>query len=444
MPQPTPGRGIPPPDLSSPWFAFMEGAPLPMAAVEGTGHILRYLNPAFCRLMHKPREELIGKSFGEILPEGDLCVRLLDRVVRTGKPESHTENTLSKSHAVLWSYEMWPAIVNESSNGVIIQVTETALFHATTLAMNEALMRGSLLQHELTESANSANTRLREEIGQRQLAQAALGHLTETLEQRVSERTAQLETANQELATFSDSVSHDLRAPLRQVRGFVELLLQDAGPSLSETSVNYLATISRSTKRMSVLIEDLLAFSRLGQAELKKADVDLDQLARETMNDFLAETKQRNIEWQIHLLPLVRGDLALLRMVLVNLLSNAVKFTGARAEPKIEIGCAPNREGETVIFIRDNGAGFNPHYAGKLFGVFQRLHSNEQFEGTGIGLANVQRIVHRHGGRVWAEGVVDGGATFYFSLPKQSLESGPSAKDQSKNEISAPHPAPGR
>ena len=131
------------------------------------------------------------------------------------------------------------------------------------------------------------------------------------------------------------------------------------------------------------------------------------------------ETKERNIVWKIHPLPPVRADRALLRMVLVNLISNAVKFTGARAEAKIEIGCAPNGNGETVIFIRDNGAGFDPKYTEKLFGVFQRLHSQDEFEGTGIGLANVQRIIHRHGGRTWADGVVDGGATFYFSIPKQ-------------------------
>jgi light-regulated signal transduction histidine kinase (bacteriophytochrome) len=140
---------------------------------------------------------------------------------------------------------------------------------------------------------------------------------------------------------------------------------------------------------------------------------------QDTLTDFQAETKARNIAWEIHPLPAVRADRALLRMVLVNLMANAVKFTGGRAEAKIEIGCAPSENGETVIFIRDNGAGFDPIYAGKLFGVFQRLHSHSEFEGTGIGLANVQRIIFRHGGRTWADGAVDGGATFYFSLPKQ-------------------------
>ena len=152
---------------------------------------------------------------------------------------------------------------------------------------------------------------------------------------------------------------------------------------------------------------------------MKKTEVNLDQLVQETFGDFQADTKQRNIVWEIHPLPLVRADRALLRLALVNLISNAVKFPGARAQAKIEIGCIPGGNAETVIFIRDNGAGFDPRYAGKLFGVFQRLHSQDEFEGTGIGLANVHRIIHRHGGRTWAEGAVNGGATFYFSIPKE-------------------------
>ena len=169
---------------------------------------------------------------------------------------------------------------------------------------------------------------------------------------------------------------------------------------------------------MGHLIDDLLAFSRIGKSVMQKTAINLDELVRETLGDFQAETKERNIAWEIHPLRTVRADRALLRLVLVNLVSNAVKFTGARAEAKIEIGCVPGGDAGTVIFIRDNGAGFDPRYAGKLFGVFQRLHSYDEFEGTGIGLANVQRIIHRHGGRAWAEGVVDGGATFYFSIPK--------------------------
>ena len=226
-----------------------------------------------------------------------------------------------------------------------------------------------------------------------------------------------LEAANKELESFSYSVSHDLRAPLRHVLGFVELLQKDAGPSLTEKSLRHLKTISQSTKQMGDLIDDLLAFSRCRRSEMKQTEVNLDQLLQDTLSDFQVETKERNISWEIGPLPAVRADRALLRMVLVNLISNAVKFTGGRAQAKIEIGCAPSSSGETSIFIRDNGAGFDQRYAGKLFGVFERLHRHDEFEGTGIGLANVQRIIHRHGGTTWAEGVVDVGATFYFSLP---------------------------
>ncbi len=234
---------------------------------------------------------------------------------------------------------------------------------------------------------------------------------------RVQERTVQLEAANQELDAFAHSVSHDLRAPLRHISGFVELLKQ-AEPSLSEKGKRHMNTIASSAKRMEQLIDDLLNFSRTSRVEIRQSAVKLDELVQQVIRDAQPETEGRNIVWKINDLPPVRADPTLLRQVFSNLILNALKYSKPRNPAEIEIGSSTGETaGEQVFFIRDNGVGFDMNYVGKLFGVFQRLHREDQFEGTGIGLANVRRIIGRHGGRTWAEGKVDGGATFYFTLP---------------------------
>jgi signal transduction histidine kinase len=240
----------------------------------------------------------------------------------------------------------------------------------------------------------------------------------QNLNQELAKRSTELESINKELEAFAYSISHDLRAPLRHMAGYTELLQKRASSGLDEKSNHYVVMMLESAKRMGNLIDDLLAFSRIGRAETQNTLVDLAQLVREALSEVREDTEGRNIGWKIGTLPNFYGDRSMLRLVLVNLISNAVKFTRTRPQAAIEIGCSEGNGNDLVVFVRDNGVGFDMKYVNKLFGVFQRLHQADEFEGTGIGLATVQRIIHRHGGKVWAEGVVDSGATFYFSAPR--------------------------
>jgi PAS domain S-box-containing protein len=240
----------------------------------------------------------------------------------------------------------------------------------------------------------------------------------ETLNQALAARSKELEGTNKELEAFAYSVSHDLRAPLRHMAGYAELLQKRVVSLMDEKSHRYLAMILESAKRMGNLIDDLLAFSRIGRVETQKTQVNLEQLVKEAVSEVNQEASGRDIVWKIGALPVCYGDRSMLRLVFINLLSNAVKFTRPRQRAEIEIGCSDGNGGEVEVFVKDNGAGFDMKYASKLFGVFQRLHQTESFEGTGIGLATVQRIIHRHGGYVRAEGAVDQGAAFYFSVPR--------------------------
>jgi PAS domain S-box-containing protein len=240
----------------------------------------------------------------------------------------------------------------------------------------------------------------------------------QSLNQELAKRSTELEAINKELEAFAYSVSHDLRAPLRHMASYTELLQKKASSTLDEKCSHYFLLILDSAKRMGNLIDDLLAFSRIGRAETRKTLFSLTQLAREALTEVRDDTEGRNIAWKIGALPDFYGDRSMLRLVLVNLISNAIKFTRTRTQAEIEIGCVDGKTDDLIVFVRDNGVGFDMKYVNKLFGVFQRLHQSDAYEGTGIGLATVQRIIHRHEGKVWAEGVVDSGATFYLSAPK--------------------------
>jgi PAS domain S-box-containing protein len=347
---------------------------------------ITYVNDKFCAVSKYSRAELLGQDH---------------RLINSGHhPKEFIRDlwrTITQGH--VWHGE----IKNKARDGSFYWVDTTIV-----PVLNE-------------QGKPSHYVAIRTEITERKAAEERILQLNVELEQRVADRTAELSAANQELQAFSSSVSHDLRSPLRHVLGFIDLLQKSAGTSLSPASRRHLTTIADAAARMGALIDDLLAFSRLGRAEMQKTEVNLDQLVRETLRDFQQDTSARNISWEVQPLPTVLADRSLMRLVLVNLMANAVKFTSKRFDARIEVGPLCHDTGQSGLFIRDNGAGFNPQYTGKLFGVFQRLHSHKEFEGTGIGLANVRRIIQRHGGRAWAEGVVDGGATFYISLPQQLI-----------------------
>jgi light-regulated signal transduction histidine kinase (bacteriophytochrome) len=306
------------------------------------------------------------------------------------------------------------------------------IFTLTTLLAAAVLL--AIVARRRRKQAEAANRALTIENRERRRAEDEVNKLNTELERRVVARTGQLDAANKELEAFSYSVAHDLRAPLRHINGFSKILQDDYSAALDATAQHYLKSIQDGAKNMGQLVDDLLKMGQIGRQALVCRPTDLNSLVGRVLQDLQPECEGRQIEWRIGELPSIECDPGLMRQVLANLLSNAVKYTRAREKAVIEVGQV-TKDGAPTIFVRDNGAGFDPRYAHKLFGVFQRLHSAEQFEGTGVGLATVQRIVQKHGGRIWAQAEVDKGATFFFALAVSRQGSANTTKSAAAGEL---------
>jgi light-regulated signal transduction histidine kinase (bacteriophytochrome) len=335
------------------------------------------------RFIGKPESEIIGKSDLELVADAQQAAKILENdrcIMATG--DSQTVEETGVGAAGRWDY-LFTKSPYHNLDGQVIGVIGIGT-----------------------------------DITERRRAEDEVRRLNTELEQRVRDRTAQLEESNKELEAFSYSVSHDLRAPLRAIDGFTRILADDYASHLDAEGKRLCAVVRENTKSMGQLIDDLLAFSRLGRAQMSLSGIDMGTMASSVFYELTTPESRARIDFQVGALPPAVADPTLMRQVWINLLSNAIKFSSKRERAVITVS-AGQQPGECVYAVQDNGAGFDMQYVGKVFGVFQRLHSSKEFEGTGVGLALVQRVIRRHGGRVWAEGEPNKGATFYFVLQQR-------------------------
>ena len=375
--------------------------------------VILYSNRCFAEMLKTPLERVIGSTISTWIAHDS------QDILQVLLPQDGTE---TRRHREITLLAGDGALVPGHLSTSFLQMEETQKLFCLVVSdlseskHNEALTASEKLAQGLLIDSNQARRALLSVIEDQKQAEDTIHKLNETLEQRVLQRTADLERANKELESFSYSISHDLRAPLRHISGFAELLIDQNSPQLNEAGVRYLHIISKASVDMGNLIDSLLIFSRLSRAEVKRTNINSRNLVNRVIDSFNDEISGRDVVINISELPDINGDTILINQVWVNLISNAVKYTRKKEKAVIEIG-GKTENGGTVFYIKDNGAGFNMKYADKLFGVFQRLHKEKEFEGIGIGLANVSRIVTRHKGKCWAESEVGKGAAFFFSIP---------------------------
>jgi signal transduction histidine kinase len=394
--KPIPGTGNQPPDLSSLGLSITEHAPFSMATVEGARHIVRYVNPAFRRLIDRSRDQLVGKSFCEMLPEKDECVTLLDRVFRTGMPESHREPEHSEPHPVFWSYTAWPVIGNERPVGLIIQVTEGAEFHEKTLAITEALILGSVRQHELTEAA-------------------------EALEQR---RQDQLRFKDE----FLSHVSHELRSPLTAIKQFSSILLNGLAGELNKEQRQYEEIVLKNVRQLQSMIDDLLEVTRLetGKLTVEPESVSVSDAVMDILNTLEETARAKGVTLSCDLppdLPRAHADPIRLRQILIILLDNAIKFTPDGGAATIKARLLEQDPGFLLLEVSDTGCGISAELTER---IFDRLYQvSEPIEttrkGLGLGLYICKELVTRQGGQIRVKSQQQKGSIFSFTLPVFSL-----------------------